>query len=59
MVPKQRARVQQATILTLATAVFLAVMGILLGTTAFVLCALTVPFPLTLLWLSADAPRAV
>jgi hypothetical protein len=54
----QGARTAQAAVLTAVMMVFLAGIGFTVGKEALVLCSLTMPVALLLLWLSADVTRA-
>jgi ABC-type spermidine/putrescine transport system permease subunit II len=54
----QRNRVMQATVVTAVVAAFIVTIGVTLGFAGIVLSAITLPVPLTLLWLSSDVLRA-
>ena len=54
----QRNRVMQAAVLTAVVTAFLLTIGGTFGIAALALSAITLPVPLTLLWLSADVLRA-
>lgn len=58
MVPMQRERVMQAVVLTAVVTAFAVTIGVTFGVAALGISVITLPVPLTLLWLSADVLRA-